>query len=363
MYKPKIEKDAYNLIPVKDGSWWVIQLSNEPSWSGDVLIIKTPWSTKVWCQTCWVPLLTLGPGPQGETSQARQPFACDKVTFFRCHVQFEDVRLLTAMACPKDEDFRLDVKHETKKRFRQFVTRNMQRIGIPFEYGYFANQQTTASDALHSHERCMERVALCGFWCHMSVAQSVTDDVCQTCCFSDGVKPALRKNLDGEQWNTVISWYKWGNYSNEISMNISQSYWKAITICTAINDLTDFQQKMDVKNPDLQWLPVCSKKRTWKELEQCCLPTQLAWGLGETTCQAVFTWQPYPPWLFFFRIVGPRPLDEWLKGGWSHHGGGQNTHWRDVGLSYRDLAKCRRFFRKTVDWLAVEDADVLIVDH
>ena len=33
----------------------------------------------------------VGAGPQGETSQARQPFACDKVTFFRCHVQFEDV--------------------------------------------------------------------------------------------------------------------------------------------------------------------------------------------------------------------------------------------------------------------------------
>lgn len=92
-------------------------------------------------------------------------------------------------------------------------------------------------------------------------------------------------------------------------------------------------------------------KGTWAVL----LPTQLAWGLGETTCQAVFTWQPYR--------VGPRPLDEWLKGGWSHHGGGQNTHWRDVGLSYRHLAKCRIFFPKTVDRLAVEDADVLIVDH
>ena len=44
-------------------------------------------------------------------------------------------------------------------------------------------------------------------------AQSATDDVCQTCCFSDGVKPALRKNLDGKQWKTEINWYRLGNYS------------------------------------------------------------------------------------------------------------------------------------------------------
>ena len=169
------------------------------------------------------------------------------------------------MACPKDEDFRLDVKHETKKRFRQLWPETCKESVSPL-----------SMDTLQTNRRqpAMRFTAMSVAWSALHcavlvshvVAQSVTDDVCQTCCFSDGVKPALRKNLDGEQWNTVISWYKWGNYSNEISMNISQSYWKAITICTAINDLTDFQQKMDVKNPDLQWLPDVPKNEPERNL-------------------------------------------------------------------------------------------------
>jgi len=37
-------------------------------------------------------------------------------------------------------------------------------------------------------------------------AQSATDDVCQTCCFSDGVKPALRKNLSSAASYPVGLW-------------------------------------------------------------------------------------------------------------------------------------------------------------
>lgn len=226
--------------------------------------------------------------------------------------------LLTAMACPKDEDFRLDVKHETKRRFRQLWPETCKESVSP------SSMDTLQTDRRQPAMRftAMSVAAFSALHCAVLVshvaAQSVTDDVCQTCCFSDGVKPALRKNLDGKQWKTVICWYKWGNYSNEISMNISQSYWKAITIITSykftvINDLTDFQAKKDVKTPDLHCNDRCSKKQTWKELEQCCfLPS---WpGAPRINLPFVFTWLPYRVVVFSIFRFGSSDRGLWMNG-------------------------------------------------
>lgn len=110
----------------------------------------------------------VGAGPLSNTTRrgvaSETAFCMWQGEFFSLPCPVWRRELLTAMACPKDEDFRLNVKHETKKKIQTVVTWNMQRMGITFEYGYFANQQTTASDALRSHERCsFQRVALCGF--------------------------------------------------------------------------------------------------------------------------------------------------------------------------------------------------------